>query len=98
MNMVNTTYNSTDYKIGKRQVLKGKRKLKFYKIVSKHYDMNIGMDEDPFARHARGITKIYREVINLMKILQTRPQVKNMNNNYMIFILLLLEIEMTKTL
>ena len=39
------------------------------------------MDDDPLARNTRGISKIYHEVINLMKFLQTKPQVKNMNNN-----------------
>ena len=40
------------------------------------------MDEDPFAKSAQGICKIYREVLMLMKFLQTKPQVKNMNINY----------------
>ena len=39
-------------------------------------------DQDPFSRNARGISKIYHEVLLLMKYLQTKPQVKNMNNNY----------------
>ena len=82
MNMVNTTYNSTENMIGKLQVLKGNRKLKFYKIVNKYYDMNNGLDGDPFARNARGISKICHEVKNLMKFLQTKQQVKNMNINY----------------
>ena len=38
--------------------------------------------EDPFAKNARGINKTYHEVLLLMKILQTEPKVKNMNNNY----------------
>ena len=44
--------------------------------------MNIKFDEDPFAKNAQGISKIYHEVLNLMKFLHTRPQVKNMNINY----------------
>ena len=44
--------------------------------------MNIRFDEDPFARNAQGINKIYHEVLKLMKFLQTKPQVKNMNINY----------------
>ena len=40
------------------------------------------MDEDPFDRNAQGISKIYHEVILLMKFLQTKPQVKNRNINY----------------
>ena len=44
--------------------------------------MNIRMDENIFARNAQGISKIYHEVLFLMEFLQTKPQVKNMNNNY----------------
>ena len=44
--------------------------------------MNIKIDEDPFARNAQDISKIYHEVILLMKFLQTKPQIKNMNINY----------------
>ena len=44
--------------------------------------MNIRFDEDPFARNAQGISKIYYEVLKLMQFLQTKPQVKNMNINF----------------
>ena len=45
--------------------------------------MNIEkLDEDTFARNARGISKIYHEVLLLMKLLQTKPDVKNINKNY----------------
>ena len=44
--------------------------------------MNIRFDEDPFAKNAQGFSKIYHEVLLLIKFLQTRPQVKNMNINY----------------
>ena len=47
--------------------------------------MNIRMDEDPFAKNAQGISKIYHEVIFLVKLLQTKPQVKNMNINYYLY-------------
>ena len=40
------------------------------------------MDEDPFAKIAQGIVKIYHEVLFLMKFLQTKSQVKNMNITY----------------
>ena len=36
------------------------------------------MDEDTFAKNAQGISKIYHEVLMVMKILQTKPLVKNM--------------------
>ena len=59
MNMVNTTYNSTEDMMNKFEELKGKTILKFYKNVSNYYDyMNIRMDEDPFAKNAQGISKI----------------------------------------
>ena len=38
--------------------------------------------QDPFSRNAQGISTIYHEVLLLMKFLQTKPQVKNMNINY----------------
>ena len=43
---------------------------------------NFQTQEDPFAKNAQGISKIYHEVLLLMKFLQTKPQVKNMNINY----------------
>ena len=83
MNMVNTKYNSTEDMINNLQQLKGKTKLKFYKSIRNYYDnMNIRFDEDPFAKNAQGISKIYHEVLKLLKFLQTKPQVKNMNLNF----------------
>ena len=43
---------------------------------------NFQTQEDPFSKNAQGISKIYHEVLLLMKFLQTKPQVKNMNINY----------------
>ena len=43
---------------------------------------NFQSQEDPFAKNAQGISKIYHEVLLLMKFLQNKPQVKNMNINY----------------
>ena len=40
------------------------------------------MDEDPFAKNVQGISKIYHEILLLLKFLQTKPQVKNMNFIY----------------
>ena len=45
--------------------------------------MSIRFDGDPFSKNAQGISKIYHEVLLLMIFLQTEPQVKNMNNNYL---------------
>ena len=39
-------------------------------------------DQDPFAKNARGISKIYHGKLLVMKFLQTKSQVKNMNINY----------------
>ena len=36
-------------------------------------------EEDPFSRNVQSISKIYHEVLLLMKFLQTKPQVKNMS-------------------
>ena len=44
--------------------------------------MKIRFDEDPFAKNTQGISKIYHEVLMLMKFLQTKPEVKSMNINY----------------
>ena len=44
--------------------------------------MIIRFDEDPFDKNPQSISKIYHEVLLLMKFLQTKPQVKNMNINY----------------
>ena len=43
---------------------------------------NFKFGEDFFSENARIISKIYHEVILLMKFLQTKPQLKNVNNNY----------------
>ena len=87
MNMVNTNYDSSEDMINKLQSLKGKTKLKFYKIISNYYiemkNKNFQTHhEDPFSKNAQGISKIYHEVLLLMKFLQTKPKVKNMNINY----------------
>ena len=86
MNMINTSYNSTEDMINKLQQLKGKTKLNFYKNISNYYNemknRNFQTQADPFAKNAQGVSKIYHEVLLLMKFLQTKPQVKNMNINY----------------
>ena len=83
--MVNTTYNSKEDMNNKLQQLKGKTKLKFYKNINNYYiemkNKVFQTQEDTFAENAQSISKIYHEVLLLMKFLQTKPQV-NMNNNY----------------
>ena len=85
--MVNTAYNTSDDMIDKLRELKGKTRLKFYKNMSNYYiemkNKNFQTNnQDPFAKNAQGISKIYHEVLLLMKFLQTKPQIKNMNINY----------------
>ena len=85
--MVNTTYKSSEDMINKLQELKGKTKLKFYKKISNFYsemkNKNFQTNnQDPFAKNAQGISKIYHEVLLLMKFLQTKPEVRNMNISY----------------
>ena len=43
---------------------------------------NFQTQQDPFSKNAHGVSKIYHEVLLLMKFLQTKPQIKNMNINY----------------
>ena len=72
--------------IKKLQELKGKTELKFYKNISNYYierkNKKFQTQQDPFAKNAPGISKIYHEVLMLKKFLQTKPQIKNMNNYY----------------
>ena len=87
IDMVNTNYDSSEDMINKLQSLKGKTKLKFYKNISKYYiemkNKNFQTNhEDPFSKNAQGISKIYHEVLLLMKFLQTKTKVKSMNINY----------------
>ena len=86
--MVNTKYNSTEDMINKLQTLKGKTKLKFYKNIKNYFvemknkNYQTQQDQDPFSKNTQGIHKIYHEVLLLMKFLQTKPKVKNMNINF----------------
>ena len=84
--MINTTNNSIEDMINKLQQLKGKTKLKFNQNFSNYYkemkNKKFQTQKDPFSRNAQGISKIYHELILLMKFSQTKPQVKNMNINY----------------
>ena len=85
MSMVTTNNNSTEDMIDKLQQLKGKTKSKFSKHSSNYDEMsikNFRFEEDPFAKNAQGVSKSYHEVLLLMKFLQTKPQVKNMNIKY----------------
>ena len=87
IDMVNTNYDSSEEMIIKLQSLKGKTKLKFYKNISNYYiemkNKNFQTHhEDLFSKNAQGISKICHEVLLLMKFVQTKPKVKNMNIKY----------------
>ena len=83
MNMTNIKKKTTEDTIDKLRSLKGKTNLKFHKNISKYNDnMKIKIDEDPFTKNAENNIKIFHEVLLLMKFLQTKPQVKNMNIIY----------------
>ena len=57
--------------INKLQQLKRKTKLKIYKNISDYYiemkTRNFQTQEDPFSKNAKGINKIYHEVLLLLK-------------------------------
>ena len=40
---------------------------------------NFSFEEDPFSKNVQGICKTHHKVLLLMKFLQIRPQVRNMN-------------------
>ena len=86
MNMVNTTYISTEDMIIRLQELKSKTKLNFYKNISNFYEemkiKKFRYEQDPFVKNAQGLSKTYHEVFALRKFLQTIPQIKNVNTNY----------------
>ena len=86
INMVNTNYSSTEDMTNKLQSLKGKTTLKFYENISNYYiemkNRNFQTHEYPFRKNAQSISRIYHGVLLLMKFLQNKPQIKNMNNNY----------------
>ena len=88
--MISTSYISSDDMIKKLQSLKGKTKLKFYQKLSNYFDQRnirrqsgtFHFEEDPFSKGVQGIGKLYHEVLLLMKFLQTKLHVKNLNISY----------------
>ena len=56
------------------------------------------MDEDPFAKNAQSIGKIYQELLLLMKFLQTKPQVKNTKISFYDLYYTVSKVEMMKKL
>ena len=67
MDMVNTSYNTTEDKIDNLQQLKGKTKLNYYKYIFNYYTemkkRNFQTQEDPSAKNDQGISKIYHKVL-----------------------------------
>ena len=43
---------------------------------------NFNLEEDPFSKNVPGIGKFYPEVFLLIKLLQTKPQIRSMNYNF----------------
>ena len=84
--MVNTTYNSSKVMIVKLQQLKGKAKLNFYENIGDYDDemenKTFKIEEDPLPENAQSVSKTFHEILLLMKVLQTKPQVKNTNIIY----------------
>ena len=100
MNMVNTTYKSTEDMMNKLQEIKGKTNLKFYKNKSNHYKemkrKKFQTQEDTFTKNAEGFSKYYHEAFVLMKFLQIKPQVKNLIINYFDLNFTVSKVEMIK--
>ena len=75
MNMVNTTYITTEDMIKRLQSSKGKTKFKLYRNISIYYDemniRNFKFEKDAFSKNARGSSTIYHEVLLLVKSLKT---------------------------
>ena len=46
---------------------------------------NFKTQEDPFGKNAQGFSKIYQEVLLLMKFLKTKHQIRNLNINFYYF-------------
>ena len=88
--MVNCTYIPTEDMIYKLQSLKDKIKLKYNQNLSNYYEEvnyrrqsgTFRFEEDPFGNKVEGIGENYQELLTIMNILQTKPQVKNMNFEY----------------
>ena len=80
--------NSSEHNvIDELPLIKGRSKLKFYKNISDYYKekkfKNFQSNNiDPFSKNAQGVGKIIHEVLLLMEFLQTKPDNKNMNINY----------------
>ena len=81
--------------IHKLQSSKGKSEQNFHQNLSSYYDemdirrqrANFQIEAAPFANKAEGLNKIISEVLPLVKILRTEPQVERLNIKYYDFVL-----------
>ena len=81
---MNAKYKTKDGAISSSQKSKGKTKLKLHQKISDFYDhMNYILiktfmfEKDPAAKSEQNKDKILEAAMLLMKILQTKPQIKN---------------------
>ena len=88
--MVNAEYNSSQDMIDNLQTLKGQTNLKISPNISNYFDEmkyrrqsgTFLFEEKLFSKNEERISKLYLEVIFLMKFIQTKPQVKKSNINF----------------
>ena len=88
--MFGAKYNSTQDMIDNSQSLKGKTNLKIYPNIKNYYDEmkyrkqsgTFQFEEDLLSKNEERISKLYLEVILIMKILQTKPQVRKINFHF----------------
>ena len=88
--MVIAEYNSSETMIDNSQNLKVKTTLKNYPILSIFYNQKMyrrqsgtfQSEEDLFSKNEERITKLYLQVMLLLKVLLTEPQVKRNNFNF----------------
>ena len=88
--MVSAEYNSSQDMIDNSQNLKLKTTLKVYPNISNYHNEmkyrrqsgTFQSEENPFSKNEERITKFYLDVILLLKCVQTKPQVKKINFNF----------------
>ena len=82
--MVNAEYNSSQYMVNSLQNLKVKSTLKIYPSISNYHNEmkyrrqsgTFQSEEELFNKNEERITKLYFQVMLLLKVLLTEPQVK----------------------
>ena len=73
----------------KIQFSKHKTQLKFFQNISNYYDElnyrrqngKLHFEEDVFNKKPQSFSNIYQEVLLLVKVLQTKPEVEGINTN-----------------